>query len=369
MWLSYLFGLLSYNILSLIFLYLINKGRYVISNRILYSGVICITYFIIGVLGAAITNDFYPYKENIEIILSTKNPSIGFEPFWIWLIGYLKLGHIQFIFLLQAVSFFLFYHIVRLLRPSNLVLFFCIWTIVCFHSIIGGRAFLFYMLYYLSIILMSKKNFILSIVLLFCCFFTHKTAYVAIPLFFLLMIPITKKSTYLIGTILFIGAILVKSLIINNIPIIYDYLSNANIAGAIYLTHEENLNTTGNVIWEIIPVIFKSILYILSIFTLVRLGKKQEFMSAKHKMQYRLLFWTTTISIALLLIDLPDPAISTRIFILGSLIALPYLISDNSAIILQRKGEKRYFIMILLVYLITNDIGILRISFINRIFE
>lgn len=370
MWLSYLFGFISYNILSILFLWLIkNKKTLVVSQCNIFNIACCLSFFIIGFLGYAITNDYYPYKENIQVILTTKDPFSSFESFWVWAIGYFKLSHHLYIFLLQGVSFTLFYWIVRLLRPANLIFFFGVWTILSLQSVIGGRSLLFYMLYYMAVVLMSKKKWFLSILFLFCCFFTHKTAYIAIPMFFLSMIRLTEKQIVLISATILVGALLIKTLILGNISIIYDYVSEVGVPGAIYLTHEENLQVTGHPIWSFLPIVSKFVLYFIVAMTLIRTIKYQNGASLEFKIQYRLLFWATIISTALLLIDLPDPAIATRVFAIGLLIALDYLISEAFICLKPRKYERLVLVILLFGCLLLNDIGVLRVSFINHVFD
>ena len=104
--------------------FIINKKMLVGSQRNIFNIACCLSFFIIGFLGCAITNDYYPYKESIQVILTTKDPFSSFESFWVWVIGYFNLSHHLYIFLLQGVSFTLFYWIVRLLKPINLIFFF-----------------------------------------------------------------------------------------------------------------------------------------------------------------------------------------------------------------------------------------------------
>jgi len=315
-----------------------------------------------------ITNDFFPYKEIISIIHSTQEPFLNVEPFWIRAIQYFDLSHYQYIFLLELISFILFYFSLRQLNPRNIILFISLWTLFFFISVIGGRAILFYMTFLGGFTIFANRKSVIGILLLSLSFFFHKTAYIGIPLFILSLISFSKNELILIFLCSIVASLVLRITVTNNIDIIYESISGAGIPGAIYLTHEENRNATGLVIWRIIPLI-SYILYVLfSIFTLYRLLPYLDIMTYKQKRFYYLSFWGLTLSIALRLLNLPDPAISVRVLsiIITPIIYLYLILREYSK---PLKYERRALLLTLMISFLIGDISILRVMFINDIFS
>ncbi len=369
MWLSYSFGFISYNILAIMSLLAINynlkiKG----SQKKMFSISCCTIYFFIATLGCAITNDFYPYKEIISIIHSTQEPFLSVEPFWINTIKYFNLSHYQYIILLESTSFILFYHILRQLNPKNIILFISLWTLLSFISMIGGRGILFYMTFILGFTMFANKKYVIGIFLVSLSFFFHKTAYIGIPLFILSLIPFSRKMLILIFMGVIVASLVLRVTVINNIDFIYESISGAGIPGAIYITYEENINATGLAIWRIFPIISYTMVVLFSIFTLCRLHPYLDIMTYKQKKIYYITFWGLMLSIALRLLNLPDPAISVRVLsiVITPIIYLYLILKEYSK---PLRYEHRALLLTLIISFLIGDIGILRVLFINDIFS
>lgn len=368
MWLSYLFGFISYNLLVVLSLLAINYDVKIHkSQRNALCIVCCITYFIIATFGCVMTNDFFPYKEIISIIHSTKDPFLSVEPFWIKTIRYFNLSHFQYIYLLQFTSFVEFYLILRQLTPPNIILFISLWTILLFSSTIGGRSILFYMTFILGFTVFANRNYIIGTLLLFGSFFLHKTAYIAVPLFILSLFSLNKNSLIKLLACAILFSAILRATIFNNLDIIYESIAGVGIPGAIYITHEDNANATGMYLWRILPIISYWIVSIFAMYTLYKTVTCLRGNDYKLKKFYYLAFWSMTISISLRVLNLPDPAISSRVMTLSTFPVI-YLYSIHREYCKSTHLERILIFIILLVYFISNDINILRVMNINNVF-
>lgn len=367
MFLSYLFGVVSYNLMCVFSMYAIRRKMIIKKNQSnLFVIICCIVFCLIGILGVADTNDFFIYKDKIRFILSTKDSVGTFEPFWIYVIKNFRLTQPLYICILQVTSFFLFFWIVKLLNPHNLLIFISFWIILCFQNIIGGRAILFFMVYYLGIVCFAKRKILIALILLACSIFIHKTAYIAIPLFVISLLPLNKKFIMLMSFIVLIGTICIRMVVISNIGIIYNYFEEQGISGAGYLLLENNINSTGHWIWTANQYILRGIFFYFIFVTLKRLDERHYNSCSQFSIFYNMVFWGGLLSASLFLIDLPDSSIATRSLYIVVILPLPYLLGklyDS-----QSKYARITFLgPILWIYLLIANLSLARVGVINHI--
>lgn len=367
MFLSYFFGLISYNIIAILSIIIINY-RWKVKPRqrnelIVLFTLIC---FLIFSLGNVITNDYYPYKEIIEIIKSTKNPNVHVEQFWINTIQYLRPSHEGYIVSLGLVSFTIFYFLIRNLKPQNLTLFLALWFIFEFVGTITSRAILFYMTFYLGLTLFGNHRRLIGIIIIVLSFFIHKTGYIASMLFILSILSISKKFQIIILSIIILLALILKTTIMSNINDIYESIALYGIPGSSYLLHDENLNVIGNIIWSILPEISD---LIMSGFILYILYKSSLFLSYFPKILkqfYYFCFWGISFYIGLRIINLPDPTICGRTLAVISLPAL-YLFCELKRFYSYSYYNNKWLVILCFIFFICSDIRMLRVALINHV--
>ena len=369
MWLSYFFGFISYNITALVSFIAVNYGIKIKNNQHrIFAMICCLIYFVIATIGNVMTNDYFPYKEIISVIHSTRNPFLHIEPFWISVIKYFDLSHCQYVFFLESISFALFYIMLRQLKPKNIILFVSLWTFFLFVHVIGGRAILFYMTFLLGLTLFVNKKYVIGLILLVLSFFFHKTAYIGIPLFILSLFSLSKNGLRLIFLSSLTISLVLRATVMNNVGLIYEFISGAGIQGSIYITYEENINATGMAIWSILPLMLYMIWIGFSIYTLYRLLPYLNVMTSLQVKFYYLAFWGMTVSIAVRLLNLPDPTISVRVL---TIIMTPiiYLYTILREYMPPLKYEHKLLLLMLLILLLISDVCTLRVMFINNIFS
>lgn len=357
---SFCFGWVTYDILALLSIYIISSAKTVKANQKVYFFCLaCISYIILGVLGNAITPDFPSYDEAIKTIHSTTDPRIHFETFWIYFIKIFGKTYLEYRIALFIISFTLFFIILNKLRGTNKVLFVSFFTVISLYDQIGLRSILFLMTYSISFIFLSEKRYSESIVFLVMSFFLHKVGQFAVVIFLLCLLKIYSKYTILlILTSLCAIAMLINTLIHSELGVIINLMQDQQISGSAYLNHEDSVSEHGNIIWKILEIFTQGVKYILSVVVLLGLWKNRFSFNRLQKYMYNLLFWSTAVSIAILLTGIPDRAIAYRCASVGQ-IALCYCWSSYSLIDFDNYKKRRpVLILLLLIFLLTQNIFI-----------
>ncbi len=366
MGLSYLTGVVLLNLISILSIIAIQqKVKIPTRQRYLFMRICCISFILIAILGIGITNDVTLYQNKIQFILDTKDPKGILEPFWTTIIQKYRITFIDYLVLLQVVSFSILYCIIRLLNPKNLVYFIGVWVILCLHNIIGGRAILFFMVFYLGVVCIGKGKTVFGILLVLLSIPIHKTAYIAIPILCISLLKLNRKTIRYLLIGLIVISLYAKIFIINNLPIIYAFLSENEVGGAVYLTYEADVNASGHWIWPLVANLKRIIFYLLGYIVLRAIDISSQ-NDRQIRLQYNLSLWGLLISGSLFIIDLPDPSIATRVLYIILAVPLPFLVSIVGGQS-SKSSKSNYIVPLLWSYLILTDIGIYRVGIINQV--
>lgn len=357
---SFYFGWFCYNLLnmSLMCLVLYNYRIKILPNN-LFIGLYCAIVFILAFAGNSITQDHEPYKIIVDTILSTRNPFVHVEPFWIYFIRYVCGSYSNYLFILSLLlSSFLFINI-QILKPRNIIVFLGIFSSLSLYGFIGGRQGLFTMLFTLGLCLLGKRKWFMGLCVIFVSIVIHKVGFIAVLILLFCLIPTNDKRTVYIISFIIIGAIIMRNLIMNNVDAIFIALDNA--PGSSYLINEEDPNSTGSVLWKYIPYFRTILLFVIGISMIIKLNPSVKFLSLMDLIFYRFMFWCIIISGGLYLINLPDPTIASRTF---SLMLLPfaYMLSNLGKYIDKLYCYQIIVIITIATSLLINNLYIFRVG-------
>lgn len=357
---NFIFGWILFFFLGISSIVLI-EGNYDTkgTNRSIFIVLSCIIFFILGLFGNSITPDYPSYENAIKIVKSTQNPSIHLEPFWINFIKITGCNYFKYRLVLYLLIFLSFAIILFKLKNVNIVIFVSLYILILLISHIGLRATLFLMLFTLSLISLSQKRYILSIIILFISIPIHKVAYIAIPILICCIIPLkNNKIITLLGiSILGIGVIL-HVLVFSNLSELIDYMWKNNISGSSYIGNEDSISDRGNIIWSIIYIVSITGVYFLKLLILFVLYKSRIHFNGVNSIMYKIVLWSTLFSFSILLIGLPDNTIAYRCSTIGD-IPLCYLWSNFPKINISKYQKyKIYLLTTVIILFITQNIYI-----------
>lgn len=363
---NFYFGWGFYNFLIIsLFIFYISRKKIKLSQYKYFVLIYSALFLILAVFGSSITADYWPYREIVDTISTTKDPFVHVESFYKWWVPYVDNNYQLYLLILFFSTFLIFYFVTCFLNPIDIVLFLFSYSVLFLYNSIAGRQILFNMFYVFTILLFLKKYWLPALFSLLLCFYLHKVAILGLPILLLLFIPLNRRTVIFI-IFLFIGLSLVLRYIINN------YLGDVmmgvkGVDGANYLTKEEGANAYGSLWWKVIYIYQISVKYLLAFWVLF-VSKNYCFSSSSLivRVMYRLLFWVILISLLLYSLNMPDNTIAGRCFGLA-IIPTCYLLSNITQFCRVKFMFVFSFCVILIIYMMFNNAYIVGVSHGNLI--
>lgn len=268
---------------------------------------------LVAVFGNAITMDYRAYWKIIQQIIYGSQRYIHLEHIYIEIINKIGLNYILWQAIIYVPAYIIFYIIVKKLKIRRIELFlFMFVVLIMYYECIGSRQFLFVTLYYLGIISLSEKKWVVGIIILSVSAFFHKMAYMALPLTLLYFIPIKNKLTIIVLLTIF-TTIIARILLVPFLDML-SILMGGN--GTEYLN--ESTGNIGSVWWTVIG---KYTHYVRLILLWYCLYVTKGLLNSTNNIQrtiYSLVFWTSCCSLFFEHIGIAG-TISSRLMTLGSI--------------------------------------------------
>lgn len=351
-------GWVLYNFIAITLLFFVLSGCRIKKeqyNIFLFSYIML--FLIVAIYGNCITPDYEEYREIIETIATTKDPFVHVENFYKWWIPYIGNNHTLYLFILYSISYSFIYFFLRKIQSPNIILLLFTYVVILLYDSIAGRQFLFYAVYTTGILLLVRRYWFSSFIIIIVSMFLHKIAYIAIPLLLIYFIPLNRRIV-----IILFG--LFPILVIVGNYLIHNYLLNIVLElnwlhGSSYLIKEAREG--GSFWWNLIALYQIAAKYLLAFYVLycmrdIRFSSKKE-----DRIMYSILFWCVFISLIIYSFNLPDTTIPRRCLSIG-IIPLCYLISLLPQYVDIRSTHKICFLLICLLYLMFNNAYIVGVS-------
>lgn len=355
---KFYFGWILYNIIAFVFFILLLSGHGIKREQnTMFLSFNIILFIILSVFGNCITPDYESYREIVETIATTKDPFVHVEKFYIWWISYIGNNFFLYLLLLYLVSYSFIYYSFRLLHISNIILFLFVYVVFILYYSMSGRQFLFNAVFFTGMILLAKRHWLSSLIIIFTSVFLHKIAYIAIPLLLICFLSLNRRLITIILCLFPIVAIIGNYFVdyyLNDIFLEINWLAGSN-----YLVKDSTVG--GSLWWSVISFYHTSVNYLCSFYVLYYMRNIRSSVRKVDRIMYSMLFWCVYISLLFYAFNLPDKTIASRVSSL-SLLPLCYLFSQLPGFIYLKKEYKIIFFFVCLFYMLFNDVYIVGIS-------
>lgn len=171
------------------------------------------------------------------------------------------------------------------------------------------------------------------------------------PILILAIIPINNyKSIIIYSSILIALGIIIRGVILSKISLIMDIMLENGVPGGIYLEQEESISEIGSKIWLLIDYGMTGGIILLKLMVLKFIFFSRKEFNLLDKLMFNTLFWSTFISISILLMGLPDRTIAYRCGSIGH-IPMCYMWGLLSNINYNKYLENRKYLLFIVVVL------------------
>ncbi len=277
-----------------------------------------ITLFLLGALfiaifGNAITMDYRSYWKIIQQVIYGSHKFIHLEAVYIEIINRIGLNYALWQAIIYIPSYIILFFIIKKLKIERIELFFFMFVVlIMYYDCIGSRQFLFVSIYYLGIIYLAEKKWLIGIAILCISVFFHKMAYMAIPLIPLFFIPLKNKFGKIV--ILTIVATIIARIMLAPFIDMLSLLMGNN--GNEYLN--ESAGNSGSIWWTIIGKYTHFVRFILLWYCLYITKKSAISPNNIQRTIYSLVFFTSCGSLFFEYLGI-DGTISYRLMSLGAI--------------------------------------------------
>ncbi len=361
---NFYFGWFLYNIICIGLL--VNQYRQIKNNQIKgFIALLSLLFFILALFGNAISPDYWPYRNLVDLIARTQHPTTHVEDIYVWLIHRIGDNFNLYQLIIYFPQFLIFYIITIALSSKKIILYLYCFSIIGLYPSIVGRFFLFNVVLILGVISIGCNHKITGIILIIASSFLHKLGLFLAPITLLILIfPFCPQKRYLLIVlcVFVVLSLTVRYIIENYFMYLFETLDG--VQGSNYVAKEEGYNSGGNFMWQIIYIYQHLTTILLSFYVLCKLRGFFNSFTLCDKLIYKMLFWLTVIGTFYFSLGLPDITIGSRI-ITVAIIPLSYIISIYSNYRKIFRYQKYIYIMWGIFYLMFNNAYIIGVSHMN----